>query len=147
MMPHLGVLSTVNEEAGTQVFEKDCIIFLGTCVAPKGELNPKKPVLRVQMLLPSGERVDKTFGFQELELWEATRDDEVQATFSPLQKTLDIGAGPGKPLSTTIRGGVVGIVVDTRGRPDIELPTDPAQRVPMLEGWVDVMNEYPRGDA
>jgi len=147
MMPHLGVLSTINEEAATQVFEKDCIVFLGTAIAPKGEINPKKPVLRVQLLLPSGERVDKTLGFQELQFWEATREDEIPATLTPLQNTLDVGAGPGKPLTKTIRGGAVGIVVDTRGRPDIQIPADPTERVPMLEGWVDAMGEYPRGDA
>ena len=34
MMPHLGVLSSVNEIAATQVFERDCLIYLGTCIAP-----------------------------------------------------------------------------------------------------------------
>ena len=29
MMPHLGVLSTINEKAATEVFEKDCMIYLG----------------------------------------------------------------------------------------------------------------------
>jgi uncharacterized protein (TIGR01319 family) len=36
MAPHLGVLSTVNPRAATEVFEKDCLIFLGTCIAPRG---------------------------------------------------------------------------------------------------------------
>jgi len=36
MMPHLGVLSTVNEQAATEVFVKDCLVPLGTCVAPNG---------------------------------------------------------------------------------------------------------------
>ncbi|MFQ6061319.1 MAG: glutamate mutase L, partial [Thermoplasmata archaeon] len=36
MMPHLGVLSAVHEEAATEVFERDCLIHLGTAVAPKG---------------------------------------------------------------------------------------------------------------
>src|SRR5205085_12037502 len=34
MMPHLGVLSTVNEKAATDVFVRDCMIYLGTCIAP-----------------------------------------------------------------------------------------------------------------
>ena len=37
MMPHLGVLSTVNEQAATEVFVKDCLVYLGTCVAPIGQ--------------------------------------------------------------------------------------------------------------
>jgi hypothetical protein len=30
MMPHLGVLSTINEKAATDVFVRDCMIYLGT---------------------------------------------------------------------------------------------------------------------
>src|SRR2546426_3919928 len=37
MMPHLGVLSTVNEQATTDVFVRDCLVHLGTCVAPIGQ--------------------------------------------------------------------------------------------------------------
>ncbi|MDE3036451.1 MAG: glutamate mutase L, partial [Nitrospirota bacterium] len=37
MMPHLGVLSTVNEQAATDVFVRDCMVYLGTCVAPIGQ--------------------------------------------------------------------------------------------------------------
>ena len=79
----------------------------------------------------------------ELRLFEAGHEDEIQATFTPLQRQLDLGAGPGKALSQTIRGGVVGIVVDTRGRPDIQIPTEPKQRVAMLERWVAALGEYP----
>src|SRR5205823_14916738 len=40
MTPPLGVLSTVHEEAATQVFERDCLILLGGCVAPFGAGRP-----------------------------------------------------------------------------------------------------------
>ncbi len=36
MMPHLGVLAEVHERAALEVFERDCLIYLGTCVAPAG---------------------------------------------------------------------------------------------------------------
>ena len=41
MMPQLGVLTEVQPKAATEVFEKDCLIHLGTCVAPSG--MSKKP--------------------------------------------------------------------------------------------------------
>jgi len=33
MTPHLGVLSKINQQARPKFFEKDCLIYLGTCVA------------------------------------------------------------------------------------------------------------------
>ncbi len=143
MMPHLGVLSTVNEEAATQVFEKDCIIYLGTCVAPLGEVKPGRPAVKVSLQMPDGKVIDEVINAMELRLYEAAHEDEIQATFTPLQGQLDLGAGPGKTLQKTIRGGLVGIVLDTRGRPDIQIPTEPQQRVAMLERWVAALGEYP----
>ena len=141
MMPHLGVLSTVNKKAATQVFEKDCIIYLGTCIAPVGEMKPNVPVLHVQ--LSGSQNIDENLGAAELKRYHFDESEEVQATLTPLQKTLDIGAGPGKAISKTLKAGVVGIVVDTRGRPEIQIPEDSASRVPLLAGWVDDMGEYP----
>ena len=40
MMPQLGVLAQVNQEAATQVFERDCLIHLGSCIAPVGVAKP-----------------------------------------------------------------------------------------------------------
>src|SRR5262249_48398137 len=47
MMPHLGVLSTIHPAAATEVFEKDCLVYLGTCIAPVGG-KPGKHVLDVE---------------------------------------------------------------------------------------------------
>ena len=40
MMPHLGVLASVHPKAAEQVFDRDCLIYLGTCVAAKGTPKP-----------------------------------------------------------------------------------------------------------
>src|SRR5688572_18138355 len=45
MMPHLGVLSTVHPDAATEVFEKDCLVRLGTCIAPVGQAPRHAPWL------------------------------------------------------------------------------------------------------
>jgi hypothetical protein len=143
MMPHLGVLSTVNKEAATQVFEKDCIIYLGTCIAPVGEMKGDMPVIQVQ--LGGSNPIDEQLSSATLKRYSFEEGELVEATLTPLQKTLDIGAGPGKAISKTLKAGVVGIVIDTRGRPEIQIPEDPSTRVPLLAGWVDAMAEYPEG--
>ena len=93
MMPHLGVLSTVNEEAATEVFEKDCIIYLGTCIAPTGPIDAQRPVLRLTYALPNGEPVDITVSAHEMLRLEYEQDIPVVATVT-LQKQLDVEVGP-----------------------------------------------------
>ena len=43
-------------------------------------------------------------------------------------RRFDLGAGNGGAVEAEVTGGIVGLVIDTRGRP-LEIPTDSAQRV------------------
>src|SRR5437868_5191178 len=47
MMPQLGILSTVLPEAATQVFDRDCLIRLGTVIAPVGTARPGEEIATV----------------------------------------------------------------------------------------------------
>ena len=53
MMPQLGVLSTLHPTAATEVFDKDCLIHLGTCIAPRGSGKPGAPCMQVSADLPT----------------------------------------------------------------------------------------------
>jgi uncharacterized protein (TIGR01319 family) len=141
MMPHLGVLSTVKKEAATEVFEKDCIVYLGTCIAPVGPMKPG-PVVRVAWTAESG-TISEEIHNMTLKRWELP-EAEVSITVTPLQSSLDVGAGAGKPIVKTVKAGVVGIIVDTRGRPEIQLPEAQAARVSLLKKWVEALEEYPQ---
>ncbi len=144
MMPHLGVLSTVDEVAATEVFERDCLIFLGSCISASGEALPAKPIMRVQGTL-KGETIDRSLGFGELHLLEASREDVFDVTITPLQGGVDVGSGPGKAHRAKAKGGVVGICLDTRGRP-IVVP-EGVERVPSVQRWAGALGEYPEGVA
>ena len=65
MMPHLGVLSTVNEQAATEVFEKDCLIHLGTCVSlvkgNTGKLQEK--CISYKIAMPDGKRIEESLPY------------------------------------------------------------------------------------
>ena len=54
MMPQLGVLSQVNKEAATQVFNRDCLIHLGTCIAPTGQAKKGSSCLEISVNMSSG---------------------------------------------------------------------------------------------
>jgi len=141
MMPHLGVLSTVQEDAATQVFERDCLIALGTCVAPVGRAR-SGPALRLQLELPDGTRIEREVPTGELLRFPCGGDEVARAVITPLQRSLDLGEGRGRRLERDLRGGEVGIVIDTRGRP-IELRDSPRERVTQLEHWGQQLDEYP----
>ncbi|MHB1190477.1 MAG: glutamate mutase L, partial [Armatimonadota bacterium] len=59
MMPQLGILSTVMPDAATQVFNRDCLIKLGTAIAPVGVAKDGQTACTVEM---RGETVEVPFG-------------------------------------------------------------------------------------
>lgn len=132
MMPQLGVLSTVHPEAAAQVFDRDCLIRLGSCVAPVGQGKEGEPCLTIDYNGKS-----ETFRYGELRVLPLGVGEALQATIKPA-RGFDVGAGKGRPVEATLEGGVVGIVVDTRGRP-LQLPPDDATRRQKLISWMTAL--------
>lgn len=143
MMPHLGVLSTVNEQAATDVFVRDCMVYLGTCIAPIGQGKDGDRCADYEIALPDG-RIEKgTLAFGDLKLFSLTRDQQATVTLQP-SKQVDLGEGPSQSFTRTVKGGVVGLMLDGRGRP-LQLPTEQAARVAMLTRWYQAVGLYPKG--
>ena len=140
MMPQLGVLATVHEEAATEVFDRDCLVPLGTCIAPVAAGRVKGALARVTIGLPEGERtLDIEPG--QLTRIPLDRDTPASCEIEPAKK-VDCGAGPGKALRVEVHGGEVGLLLDGRGRP-LVMPEDPGQRVGAIERWIDELDLYP----
>ena len=138
MMPHLGVLSTVDERAATEVFERDCLIYLGTCVAPVGAGKGGEVCLQYELDLPSGRRTGQ-LEVGQLQWLPLADGEEVEIALQPARRW-DVGAGPGHALNARVRGGIVGLVLDGRGRP-IEMATDRDRRRQMSD-WQRALNLY-----
>ena len=143
MMPHLGVLSTVNEQAATDVFVRDCMVYLGTCIAPIGQGKNGERCADYEVALPDG-RIEKgLLAFGDLTLFALTREQQATVTLQPA-KQVDLGNGPGQPLTRTVQGGVVGLMLDGRGRP-LQLPSEQAARIAALTRWYQAVGMYPTG--
>jgi uncharacterized protein (TIGR01319 family) len=148
MMPQLGVMANIESKeiaeqarvAALEVFEKDCLIRLGTCVAPVGKLSGSEIPLRVNLEFKNGEKKDIEVRYGELIRIEA-KYEEIKAVLTPA-KGVDVGAGDGEQISTNIFGGQVGIVFDGRGRP-LEIDASSSKRISNLKKWSEAMNEYP----
>ncbi|HET7225538.1 MAG TPA: glutamate mutase L [Candidatus Eisenbacteria bacterium] len=143
MAPQLGVLSTVHEQAATQVFERDCLIRLGACLAPIGSGRSGHPCVEVVLESDRQPRVQRKVPFGELVLLPLPAGGGVRLTATP-ERGFDLGAGRGRPLTAEMPGGVVGLIVDTRGRQPFELPHDAAQRIERLRAWNRALGVYPR---
>jgi hypothetical protein len=143
MMPHLGVLSSVNEQAATEVFIKDCLIHLGTCVSlTKGSTGkPGGACISYKVLMPDGKKIEESLPYGDIRVLPLGVDQTTEIEVIPT-KNFDVGAGKGKPITKKVFGGVVGIVIDTRGRP-IALAEDKKSRVEQLKRWTKVIDAYP----
>jgi uncharacterized protein (TIGR01319 family) len=135
MMPQLGVLAQVNEAAATQVFERDCLIHLGTCIAPVGVATSGGVGITI-----TGD-LTETVLFGELRLYPLGVGEKARVTIQP-ERRLDMGAGRGQPVEAEVEGGVVGLVVDTRGRP-LETSNASTERVTLLKKWFEALEVYP----
>ena len=144
MMPQLGILSTIHPEAAVEVFEKDCLIRLGTCIAPVGKTKQDQPVLQYEINLQN-ERIGGELMPGELILIPAPYEP-MTAHLTP-GKGLDIGAGKNEPLDAKICGGVVGIILDGRGRQPFNLHDETESRVQDLTRWSENTSEYPKQET
>jgi uncharacterized protein (TIGR01319 family) len=130
MMPHLGVLSEHHPAAAAEVFDRDCLVKIGTCIAPVGIAKPGEPCVRI-----TGQGLDVSVPFGELRVVDLGEATEI--TVEPA-RGFDIGEGKGKAVTVSrkisgakkipmLEPGLYGLIVDCRGRP-IALPEDGAAR-------------------
>jgi hypothetical protein len=141
MMPQLGVLAEVHPAAATEVFEKDCLIWLGTCVAPRGTGKAGRPILEVELTRSGGSTERHEVAFGDVVLLPLGLGETARAKLVPARGA-DVGWGPGKTVEKELHGGVVGLVLDGRGRPIALDPEDP-ERVPKIRRWTDAIEAYP----
>ena len=145
MMPQLGVLATVHEEAATQVFDRDCLIRLGSVIAPVGNAKDGAPCVRVKLMGPDGNVLETNVKAGDMALLPLPADGStrVRVTIEP-DRAFDMGSGKGKAIEVSVRGGVVGLIVDGRGRRPFELPKDKSRRIEKLRAWNRALDIYPR---
>ena len=140
MMPHLGVLSTVYRDAAWNVFDKDCLLRLGTSVVAKGQAKAGEHVMDVTVTMPDGKVIEHKMNLGDLKLLKLGPDEEAKVHVLP-GKDYDLGEGPGKEVEATVEGGVAGLLLDARGRP-IHFPEDDAERKALILNWFKETDMY-----
>ncbi len=139
MMPHLGVLAQVHPQAAMEVFQRDCLIYLGTCIAPKGTGKPGQPCCKYQF--SGGIQTQGEAKFGELLHWPLGVGETATVVLEP-SRGFDVGSGPGKRHEATIHGGTVGVIFDARGRA-LALPDNRQACQQQVQQWNKVVEMYP----
>jgi len=142
MMPHLGVLSEISIKAATEVFRNDCMVYLGTCVAPVGKSKTGKPALYAKLELSDGSKFEEEIPYGEIRLIPCGEGHVAKAHLKALSG-LVLDKDKNRELNIDLHGGVVGIVLDTRGRQPFGLPTEKTERIASLKKWMRELKAYP----
>lgn len=122
MMPQLGVMSQLHPRAAREVFDKDCLVLLGTAIAPTGPAKEGKLLMTVELTRADGRVETHACLGGGLRLVPLADGETARVRVHPARHC-DVGAGRGKPLESTVTGGLCGLILDARGRP-LPFPPD-----------------------
>jgi len=136
MMPQLGVLASVMPEAAMEVFRRDCLVPLGTVIAPVGKAKDGEAILEWEVGAEKGE-----LRCGELRRLPLGAGETVAASLQP-KRGWDIGEGNGRKWTGQVSGGTAGVILDGRGRP-LQLPSDEQARVARLDEWLRAAGALP----
>jgi uncharacterized protein (TIGR01319 family) len=144
MMPHLGVLAEVHPQAATEVFRQDCLVYLGTVVAARGDGKPGKDCFSFALEREGAPTLEGKIRFGEVKLIELGPGEAGVIHVNPA-RGFDLGRGNGAVVEGPVWGGTVGLWLDGRGRP-LVLPDEEKRRLPALAAWLDAWRLYPGAD-
>ena len=135
LAPALGVAAGINPLLTVQVLDSNAFLYLGTVISPVGNARPGTPVLRVKMTTDAGRENALDVKRGSLEVLPLPFGQTARMQLQPLHR-FDVGmGGPGRGGKLRVHGGVLGVIIDARGRP-LKLPEDVARRQELLKKWI-----------
>lgn len=115
MLPHLGVLSSVHPVAAQEIFEHDCLIYVGVAVVPRYPASVKRGTLLARLFFDGVECGVVVAG--EVQRIKGFSNKRGVLRVEPTDRHVDSGGGRGEVYEVTVQYGEVGIIVDGRNRP------------------------------
>jgi len=138
LLPLLGKIGEAEPVLPVQVLASAAFENLGTVVSATGDLPQGKLALTVHVETESGKVYTVDVHQGSLRRLVIPAGEEAVLEFVPHQK-MDIGfSGAGQGGRLKVTGGVLGVVIDARGRP-VQMPDQPEERVERLQEWLRTM--------
>lgn len=131
----LGAAAPINPCLSVQVLESSAFLSLATVITPISNTRPGTPILRLHVTYESGDETSFDIKQGTLEALPIPMGEAAKLRLQPLHRS-DVGMGGlGRGGSVRVVGGVLGVVIDARGRP-IRLPRDPSRRQDLYKKWL-----------
>jgi len=141
LLPGLGATAEINPLLTVQVIESNTFQNVGTVIAPIGYTRPGTTMLRVRVIREDGRSFTKDVKFGTLTILPIDFGEKVSLHIRPLHR-FDIGmGGPGKAGKVNVVGGVLGIIIDARGRP-LQFFQDQEKNIKRNQVWKKTYQKY-----
>ena len=136
LLPALGACALAQPLATVQALDAGGLLTLGTVVTPVGRARLGETVLSVKMKYQSGGGLEVEVAAGSLEVLPLPLGQKAVLDLKP-RRNIDVGrGGPGRGgKAIEVQGGLVGLVIDARGRP-LTLPPDAEKRRERVQQWL-----------
>jgi hypothetical protein len=131
----LGAAASVAPLLTVQSLDETNFVNLCTIISPVGKAPAGTPILRVRMTNDDGQESELEVRHGSLAAIQLPVGQTGTLHLTPLHR-FDVGMGGlGRGGTVKVIGGVLGVVIDARGRP-LRLPAEPSRRRDMLNQWL-----------
>jgi hypothetical protein len=115
--------------------ERDALLHLGTVVAPVGSAREGDVALTFGIEYEDGRSLEVEVSYGSLEVIPLAPGQTANLELRPTRR-FDVGLGvKGQAGTTKIEGGILGIVIDARGRP-LPVAEDLAEQQEKMQRWL-----------
>jgi uncharacterized protein (TIGR01319 family) len=131
----LGAAVSVTSILPVQVLESGAFLNLGTVISPVSRAKLGTPILRVRLVGTDGNENEYEIKYGTLTVLPVRQGQKARLQLEPLHDTNVGFKRPGKGGGINVVGGVLGTVIDARGRP-LLLPNDALRRRELIKKWL-----------
>jgi hypothetical protein len=131
----MGAAAMVNPMAAAEIMERDALLNLGTVVAPVGTAREGETALTFKIEYDDERSLQVEVPYGSLEVIPLPSGHTANLELRPTRR-FDVGLGTkGQAGTTKVEGGLIGIIIDARGRP-LPLAEDPEQQREKMQRWL-----------
>ena len=135
LVPALGNVAAVKPLAAVEALDNGGLVQLATVIAPVGHARPGDRILKARITYEDDSKLSIDVRYGDLEVLPLPPGQRAIVELRP-RHHFDVGlGGPGKGGKRRVSGGLVGLIIDARGRP-LCLPQDPQERQAQIQRWL-----------